>query len=108
MDDNKKPTSGMMFEQGLNHLTASKSYTDYEAVNPWIVPRTTSPLYTGRGEIGERLARVFSFDLSRPSTKRRTFAIIGLGGAGKSEICLKFAEDYRDEYVTFNIFPISR
>ena len=108
MGDNKDLTSGMMVEQGLNHLIASKSYADCGAVKPWIVPRTASPLYTGRGEIGERLAQVFPFDLSTPSTKRRTFAIIGLGGTGKSEICLKFAEDHRDEYVKFNIFLIFR
>lgn len=33
-----------------------------------------------------------------PPKKQRTFAIFGLGGTGKSEACLKFAEDHRDEY----------
>ena len=72
------------------------------------MPRATSRLYTGRGELGEHLAQVFSFDPSTPPMKQRTFVITGVGGTGKSEVCLKFAEDYRDEYVEFRGLPISR
>ena len=81
-------------------------YTDYKTANPWIVPRSASRVYTGRGEIGERLARVLSFDPSTSPKQQRTFVIIGVGGIGKSEVCLKFAEDYRDEYVELNVLPI--
>ena len=63
---------------------------------PWMVPRAASRLYTGRGELGERLAQVFSFDPSTPPTQQRIFTITGVGGTGKSEVCLKFAEDHRD------------
>jgi len=71
----------------------------------WMVPRAASRLYTGRQELGERLAQIFLFDPSTPPIQQRTFAIIGVGGTGKSEVCLKFAEDHRDEYVEFNILP---
>lgn len=64
-----------------------------------MVPRAVNPLYTGRGELGERLAQIFSFDPSTPSIQQRTFVIIGVGGIGKSEVCLKFVEDHGDEYV---------
>lgn len=67
-----------------------------------MVPRAASRLYTGRQELGERLAQVLSFDSSSPPIQQRTFAIIGLGGTGKSEVCLKFAEDHRDKYVEFH------
>ncbi|KAL9126777.1 MAG: hypothetical protein Q9217_004225 [Psora testacea] len=62
-----------------------------------MVPRSASRVYTGRGEIGERLAQVLSFDPSTPPKQQRTFVIIGAGGTGKSEVFLKFAEDHRDD-----------
>jgi hypothetical protein len=64
-----------------------------------MVPRAASALYTGRGELGERLSQVLSFDPSTPPIQQRTFVIVGIGGVGKSEVCLKFAEDHKDRYV---------
>lgn len=64
-----------------------------------MVPRAVSPLFTGRGELGERLAQLFSFDPSTPPIQQRTFVIVGVGGIGKSEVCLKFVEDHGYEYV---------
>lgn len=68
----------------------------------WTVPRGSSRWYTGRRELGERLAQAFSYDPLTPSKKQKTFVIIGMGGAGKSEVCLKFAEEHRDECVKFS------
>ena len=73
----------------------------------WIVPRAVSRLYTGREELGERLAQAFSFDPSEPPKKQRVFVIKGPGGTGKSEICLKFAEDHQDQYVILPVLSIS-
>lgn len=72
-----------------------------------MVPRAVSPLYTGRGGLGERLAQVFSFDPSTPQKQQRSFVIVGVGGIGKSEVCLKFVEDHGDEYVEFIVLPRS-
>ncbi len=82
-------------------------YTDHKTANRWIVPRSASRVYTGRGDIGERLAQVLSFDPATPPKQQRTFVIVGVGGTGKSEVCLKFAEDHRDEYVESNVLPMS-
>ena len=71
-----------------------------------MVPRSASRVYTGRREIGERLAQVLLFDPATPPKQQRTFVIIGVGGIGKSEVCLKFVEDYRDEYVELNVLPM--
>ena len=71
-----------------------------------MVPRAASRLYTGRGDLGKRLTHVFSYDPSSSPIQQRTFVIVGLGGTGKSEVCLKFAEDHRDEYVDFHVLPI--
>ena len=76
--------------------------------NPWIVPRSASRLYTGRRELGERLAQAFLLDPVMPSRHQRIFVIIGIGGTGKSQVCLKFAEDHRDQYVKFNLLSIFR
>ena len=65
-----------------------------------MVPRAVNPLYTGRKELGVRLARAFSFNDPAPPEKQRIFVITGLGGTGKSEICLKYAEDHREKFVT--------
>lgn len=64
-----------------------------------MVPRHSSRLYTGRRELGERIAEVFSHGPRTSPTHQRTFVIVGIGGTGKSEVCLKFAEDQRDSYV---------
>ena len=63
-----------------------------------MVPRAVSSLYIGRERLGKRLVQVFSVNPSTPR-KQRTFVIVGLGGMGKSEVCLKFAEDHKDKYV---------
>ena len=62
------------------------------------MPRATTRLYTGRQKLGERLAQVFKSDPASPSIQK-LFVIIGIGGTGKSEVCLKFAEAHRDECV---------
>ncbi|KAM0804164.1 hypothetical protein BDR22DRAFT_885950 [Usnea florida] len=63
----------------------------------WKVPRVNT-LYTGRRELGERLAKVFSFDPFAPPSEQRVFVIIGIGGTGKSEVCAKYAHDHEKEY----------
>ena len=77
--------------------------TDRKMPGQWMVPRSASRLYTGREELGERLAQAFSFDASSNEKQQRTFVIIGRGGTGKSEVCLKFAEVHRGQYVYLNI-----
>ncbi len=72
-----------------------------------MAPRAVNRFYTGRQELGMRLARAFLFDPLTPPEIQRTFVITGLRGTGKSEICLKFAEDHRHEYVTSNVLPTS-
>jgi len=65
-----------------------------------MVPRATNPLYTGREELGKLLTQRFSYNPSAPPKQQRTFVIYNIGSAGKSEVCLEFAKDHRDKYVT--------
>ena len=76
---------------------------DRKMPSQWMVPRSASRLYTGREELGKRLAQAFSFDASSKPKPRRIFVIIGRGGTGKSEVCLKFAEVHRGQYVRLDI-----
>ncbi|KAK3176125.1 hypothetical protein OEA41_007447 [Lepraria neglecta] len=62
------------------------------------VPRDPSPTFTGREEICEQL-RARCSPSSKPNTQRqqKRFVIHGLGGSGKTQVGLKFAEDHRDK-----------
>ena len=62
------------------------------------VPRNASPTFTGREEICEQL-QARCLPSSEPDTHRqqKRSVIYGLGGSGKTQICLKFAEDHREE-----------
>jgi len=101
--------------------------TGRKPAHPWIIPRATSRLYTGRRELGDRFAQALALDRSSP-VSHKVFVITGLGGTGKSELCvgcnlhhkstknahalrvlylglylqltlcLKFAEDHQDKY----------
>ena len=73
-----------------------------------MVPRSSSRLYTGRRELGERLAEALSQDLWTSPIQQRVFVIVGIGGTGKSEVGLKFAEDQRDRYAQPDDVPILR
>jgi Mrp family chromosome partitioning ATPase len=59
----------------------------------WKVPRRPSTLFTGRTEL---IARIKDF-MQADSQRDRVFVITGLGGSGKSEVCLKIANEMRQE-----------
>ena len=64
-----------------------------------MVPRNANPLFTGRKDILERLDRSLgpqsnSLDVAE---HQRRFVIYGDGGIGKSDVCLKFADDHRQQ-----------
>ena len=63
------------------------------------IPRNPSPLFTDREKIFTRLK-----DACLPAnptgiqSKQRRYVLHGLGGSGKTQLCLKFAEEYRHKY----------
>lgn len=95
------------FDSLTNHSRANSQLTgpltDRRMPCQWMVPRSASRLYTGREELGKRLAQAFSFHASSNPNLQRTFVIIGRGGTGKSEACLKYAEVHRGQYVYLDL-----
>lgn len=65
----------------------------------WIVPRPVNDLFTGRGELLLRIQEAIYFESTSTPDKQKRFVITGMGGQGKSEICLKVASQMREELV---------
>ncbi|MCJ1400361.1 hypothetical protein MMC11_003566 [Xylographa trunciseda] len=59
-------------------------------------PRS-SPRFTGRGSFLDQLSTFFSIKPQRAGPGR-IFALTGMGGAGKTQICLKFTEDSSERF----------
>lgn len=64
------------------------------------MPRSSSPLFTGRVTVLSELSKQL---LPDPNVKiqpsHRISVLQGMGGSGKSEVALRFAEANRDKYV---------
>jgi phage/plasmid-associated DNA primase len=64
-----------------------------------MVPRPVNDLFTGRSELLLRIQKAIHCDQTSSPSKQKRFVITGLGGQGKSEICLMVASQMRAEYV---------
>ncbi|EON65752.1 hypothetical protein W97_04991 [Coniosporium apollinis CBS 100218] len=64
----------------------------------WMVPRAVNNLFTGRAELLDQIQDALLGDKTSCAGKQRRFVITGLGGQGKSEICLKVANVMREEF----------
>ncbi|KAI9677975.1 MAG: hypothetical protein M1822_008083 [Bathelium mastoideum] len=63
------------------------------------IPRLLNPLFTGRTEVVQEMQDALNTRESLPGGQRR-FVLTGLGGQGKSEICIKVANLVRQQSVT--------
>ena len=57
----------------------------------------SSALFTGREDIIEKLKNHFA-PQDQGNTQRKYFLLYGMGGIGKTQICLKFVEEMADRY----------
>ena len=56
------------------------------------VPYRVSPIFTGREDVSLQLKEAFfPVDGQCNSNIQKRFVLHGLGGAGKTQVCLKFA-----------------
>jgi signal recognition particle GTPase len=60
----------------------------------YVVPHSASLHFTGRDDIRQQMSdSLLSY---RNSRTMQVFVLYGLGGSGKTQISLKFAEDHKD------------
>ena len=64
----------------------------------WIVPRPLNRLFTGRSELVGRIESALRMN-GEGAAERKQLVITGIGGIGKSEVCLKVADLMREECV---------
>ena len=62
----------------------------------------SSALFTGREDILERL-KVHFAPQDEGDRCRKSFLLYGMGGIGKTQICLKFVEEMAGRYVSSNM-----
>lgn len=62
----------------------------------WKVPRMNNNLFTGRAKLLERIKHAVRQD----TLEAKIVVITGIGGLGKSEVCLRVVNDMRQEYAT--------
>ena len=63
------------------------------------VPHLLSPVFTGRDTDLQCLIAAFSSGRPSRGHYQRRFVLFGLGGSGKTQICLKYAQEHRERYV---------
>ncbi|KAF2795537.1 hypothetical protein K505DRAFT_239679, partial [Melanomma pulvis-pyrius CBS 109.77] len=64
----------------------------------WVVPRAVNSLFTGRDELVDRIRSAFRIDESQNIAEQKRFVITGIGGQGKSEVCLKVASLMQEDF----------
>ena len=69
------------------------------------IPRNASNIYTGRDEFTQGLREKMLMSTPNLGVRRqRRFVLYGLGGSGKTQFCLKFVQENRENY--YGIFFI--
>ncbi|OCK95935.1 uncharacterized protein K441DRAFT_608490 [Cenococcum geophilum 1.58] len=62
----------------------------------WCIPRPVNALFIGRTDVLERIERAIT--RKENDQKQRRFVITGIGGQGKSELCLRIADRMREVF----------
>ena len=88
----------------FSQITINNTFGD-TAISDAVMPLVPNPStrFTGRTEIIAKLKEHFSVASTDRGQKRKYFLLHGMGGIGKTQICLKFIEEMSDRYVQSNI-----
>lgn len=61
------------------------------------IPHNLSAIFTGRNDIIQEMYKgCLATNAGETLVKQKRFVVYGLGGSGKTQACLKFAQDYRE------------
>ena len=52
-----------------------------------------SPIFTGRQDVLDKLKKIFSCEVTSRLMSKQSCLLWGMGGIGKTQICLKFIEE---------------
>ncbi|KAL1633172.1 hypothetical protein SLS56_003035 [Neofusicoccum ribis] len=61
----------------------------------WNIPRSSSGLFTGRKDVLQKVKQALR---TNKSTQQKRYVITGMGGIGKSEICLRLIEEMQPDF----------
>ena len=65
-----------------------------EQINiPVVQMPNSSPFFTGRQDVLDKLEMIFTHQVTNRRMSRRSCLLWGMGGIGKTQICLKFLEE---------------
>lgn len=62
----------------------------------FLVPHNSSLYFTGREDVRGLMREALVEDMYDKKDVQMRFVLYGLGGAGKTQVCLKFAEEFRE------------
>jgi len=66
----------------------------------WTVTRAVNPLFEGRAEMLSKMEETIRLSVAEVDQRKRCCIVItGMGGQGKSEVCLQLANRVRQLYV---------
>ena len=63
----------------------------------FVVSQSENPNFTGRSDIRHLLYESLIKDRHMRKQSQDRFVLYGLGGSGKTQVCLKFAHDHRNK-----------
>jgi len=78
--------------RSIKRLYESGGLVDIPSVY-YTIPHAANPYFTGRNEIRQQLSDCLIF--SRRERLQQRFLLYGMGGSGKTQICLKFTREFK-------------
>ncbi|KAI1770819.1 TPR-like protein [Hypoxylon cercidicola] len=90
------PTCQLVLKTIVREVDRALEMNPHSAKNVhWLVPRSVNSMFTGRRDVVDKIKRA----LVPPTTDtQERFVVTGMGGQGKSEVCLKVANELREQF----------
>ena len=79
--------------------------TDRQMKIPMLQKPNSSLIFTGRKDILNKLGKIFAPRANSRQMSRCSCLLLGLGGIGKTQICLKFTEENSERQVFLYCYP---